>query len=350
MTTPKKAVLTKQELLTDVLRQVSRSFYLTLQVLPRSLRDQIGLAYLFARTADTIADTDLLGRSRRLDVLQQFRDQFHAGRVDWACVRDIKGAIRPYHTATAEHRLMEQLDFYFRLFEELDRGDKERLARFMGNLTPGMEMDLRLFLGDRVEHLMALPSPEDLDRYIYHVAGCVGEFWTEMSHAHVPTLHDWNVAHMSKIGVRFGKGLQLTNVLKDLARDLRRGRCYIPESFLRESGLRPRDLLKKETLPAFRPILSQLTSTALEHLDQGWLYTLAIPQKEIRLRLACMWPILFAGETLRLVVAAPNLLDPTVNVKMTRGKVYSLIAMTTATFASGPLWTAYWARLRKRIP
>ena len=51
------------ELLHGILKQVSRSFYLTLNVLPDGVRDQMGLSYLFARAADTIADTDLIDRA-----------------------------------------------------------------------------------------------------------------------------------------------------------------------------------------------------------------------------------------------------------------------------------------------
>ena len=45
------------ELLTATLKDVSRSFYLTLRVLPARIRTPIGLAYLLARTSDTVADT-----------------------------------------------------------------------------------------------------------------------------------------------------------------------------------------------------------------------------------------------------------------------------------------------------
>ncbi|MCI0869448.1 MAG: squalene/phytoene synthase family protein, partial [Chloroflexi bacterium] len=49
-----------QRLLTDLLKGVSRSFYLTLRVLPGGIREPVGLAYLLARAADTIADTTLI--------------------------------------------------------------------------------------------------------------------------------------------------------------------------------------------------------------------------------------------------------------------------------------------------
>jgi farnesyl-diphosphate farnesyltransferase len=108
-------------------------------------------------------------------------------------------------------------------------------------------------------------------------------------------------------------------------------------------------LLKKEALPSFRPVLRRLATMAVEHLDQGWLYTLAIPRREVRLRLACMWPILSAGETLRLILRSPDLLDPSARIKISRGTVYRMMALTTLTGACGYVGTAYWGHLRKQI-
>ena len=59
-----------QFLLQDLLRDVSRSFYLTLKLLPGSIREQIGLAYLLARATDTIADTGAVSVEERLAALQ----------------------------------------------------------------------------------------------------------------------------------------------------------------------------------------------------------------------------------------------------------------------------------------
>jgi farnesyl-diphosphate farnesyltransferase len=66
----------KQSLLRDLLKRVSRLFYTTLVVVPGNVRDQVSLAYLFARAADTIADTELIDRPRRLDYLGQLKSQF----------------------------------------------------------------------------------------------------------------------------------------------------------------------------------------------------------------------------------------------------------------------------------
>ncbi len=318
-------------------------------MVPEDVRDQVSLSYLFARAADTIADTESIDRPRRLDYLSQLKAQFVSDQVAWAQVQDIQQAVGPLQHDTAERVLLERLDDCFRLFQSFSPGDRSRIQRLMTTLTQGMEMDLTVFPGKSAEELVALKTLDDLDRYTYYVAGCVGEFWTDLMCAHRRGLASWNVREMSKVGVRFGKGLQLTNIVKDVAHDLQRGRCYVPEPMLSDVGLKPRDLLEQQNLVRFRPVLGKLARMAMGHLDQGWLYTMAIPRYETRLRLSCMWPILSAGESLKLVMSSPDLLNPAVKVKIPRSKVYQIMALTTFTGACSYVGTAYWGHLRKQI-
>ena len=318
-------------------------------MLPATVRDQMGLAYLFARAADTIADTDLIGREQRRRYLTQFRTQFSSGPIARRDVHAILAALIPHQADSAERVLLQRLEDCLTLYDQFDPADQERIRWLMGVLPDGMTMDLTHFQGDSAQDLTAFQTLDELDQYTYYVAGCVGEFWTRMVCAHCPSMSGWDVKKMSALGVRFGKGLQLTNIVKDLARDLHRGRCYVPEPLLREAGLTPVDLLNRENLPKFRPVLMRLIKMAIEHLDQGWMYTMALPRLEIRQRLACMWPILLAGETLKRVAAAPDLLDPSVNVKAPRSVVYRVMALTTFTGGCGYVGTAYWGRLRKQI-
>jgi farnesyl-diphosphate farnesyltransferase len=337
------------ELLHDILKQVSRSFYLTLNVLPVGVRDQMGLSYLFARAADTIADTDLLDRPQRLKYLNQFSAQFANAEIDWKAIQEIQAALVPHQKDSAESILLQRLADCLKLYEKCSAGDRERIQWLMKVLPEGMKMDLIRFPGESSGQLAALSTLDELDQYTYYVAGCVGEFWTRMVCAHRPAMARWNVAEMSAIGVRFGKGLQLTNIVKDVARDLHNGRCYVPESLLAEAGLKPADLLIEGNLSKFRPILNQLIGLAMEHLDQGWIYTISLPVSEIRQRLACMWPILLAGETLKRVAVSPDLLNPAVNVKVPRSVVYRVMALTTLTCANSYVATSYWDRLRNQV-
>jgi farnesyl-diphosphate farnesyltransferase len=339
----------KHELLHDLLKQVSRLFYTTLVVVPADVRDQVSLAYLFARAADTIADTELIDRPRRLDLLGQLKAQFVSDQISWTQVRDLQQAVAPIQQNSAERILLERLEDCFKLFQTFSADDRRRIQRLMTTLTQGMEMDLVVFPGASAEDLTILKTLDDLDRYTYYVAGCVGEFWTDLMCAHRNALASWKVREMSEVGVRFGKGLQLTNIVKDVAHDLQKGRCYIPAPMLAEAGLTGRDLLDQRNRARFQPVLIKLVRMAVEHLDQGWLYTMSIPRYETRLRLSCMWPILSAGESLKLIMNSPDLLNPAVKVKIPRSKVYQIMALTTSTVACGYIGTAYWGHLRKQL-
>jgi len=340
---------TKSYLLGDLLSKVSRSFYLTLAVLPVSVRTQVGLAYLFARAADTITDTDLIEQSERIIHLKNFQKLFTLDTIDWEIVQSIQVALVSHQALPAERILLERLEDCFRVYLECELSDRARINDLMTTLTKGMEMDLELFQGGNTENLLSLETQEDLNRYIYYVAGCVGEYWTNLMCAHLSSLNNWDVKQMSSIGINFGKGLQLTNIVKDIAKDLRRGRCYIPASVLKTAGLSPNDILQPESWPSFQPILNKLIQQAVEFLDQGWEYTMAIPRSEIRLRLACMWPILLGGETLKLVQNSPGLLNPDCQVKVTRGCVYKIIGLTTITGGSGLVGTIYWKKLYNQL-
>ena len=339
----------KRALLRDLLKRVSRLFYTTLIVVPRNVRDQVSLAYLFARAADTIADTDVIERSRRLDYLRQLKAQFVGDQLSLTQIREIQGAVGAVQQDSAERQLLERLEECFAMFRDFPPGDQCRIQRLMTTLVQGMEMDLTVFQGSSAADVAALKTSEDLDRYTYYVAGCVGEFWTDLMCNYRSGLRSWNVETMAQVGVRFGKGLQLTNVVKDIAHDLQRGRCYIPESLLAEEGLTAKDLLDARNLPRFRPVLTQLIRMAVDHLDQGWLYTMAIPRYETRLRLSCMWPILSAGETLKLLRWSPDVLNPSVKIKISRARVYGMMAVTVLTGACAYTGTAYWGRLRKYL-
>ena len=336
-------------LLHAVLKSVSRSFFLTLKVVPADVRDQVGLAYLLARAADTIADTDLIERDRRLHYLARFRVWIMEPTRERDVVQEIQTALLGSSSRSGERVLLERLEDCRGVLEAFSPEDQGLVRGVLATLTQGMVKDLTVFPGSTAQTLAALKTLEDLAQYTYDVAGCVGDFWTRMMCAHRRALHGWDVEAMATVGIQFGKGLQLTNVLRDTATDLRRGRCYIPEELLAEAGLTPRDLLDPGALPKFRPVLTRLLRIAVDHLDQGWLYTMAIPRQELRLRLACVWPILFAVKTLQRVSVSPDLLNPDVTLKVTRGEIYRIMVLTGGVFGCGRALTAYYGHLRKGV-
>src|SRR5439155_25838648 len=196
----------------DLLKQTSRSFYLTLRVLPAKIRPQIGLAYLLARTTDTIADTKLVPLDNRLAALRALRDRVlgaNAAPLDF-------GALASRQSSSAERRLLEQVENSLALLQTLSQADLQLVRGVLLPLTSGQELDLLRFARASTREIVALESDEELDIYTYLVAGCVGEFWTRMCRAHLFPQARLDDSFLLTNGVRFGKGLQLVNILRDL--------------------------------------------------------------------------------------------------------------------------------------
>ena len=334
---------TAASLLYQLLPWVSRSFYLSLRVLPQSVRQPIGLAYLFCRAADTIADTALLPRAQRLAYLNHYRAAF--GEAGPAAVADLPQLLTDRQENPAERELLARLADCFALLNHLEQRDQCSIRNLVLTLTQGMQMDLTVFPGEGEGRVGALATRADLDHYTYFVAGCVGEFWTRMTTAHVPALRHWDVAAMATRGVQFGKGLQLTNILRDVAHDLRLGRCYLPRVELAAFGVRPEELLDPHALERVRPLVNDLLDLALTYYREGWAYTLAIPRRAWRLRLACAWPLLIGLATLALVGRSEQLLDPRVRVKIARTQVYAILLRSLLTVWSDRALDQYYGRL-----
>ena len=334
------------ELLGGLLRQVSRSFYLSLVILPRPLREPLGLAYLLARAADTVADTRLVARPARIRHLEGLRRAYAGGPGDAGAVAR---ACAPHQEHAAERRLLERVDAVLAAVERLPEGDRARVRTTLTIITDGMLFDLERFPGEDARDLAALETLEELDRYTYLVAGCVGEFWTDLHIAHRPRLAGWDAGAMRSAGVRFGKALQLTNVLRDVPGDLGHGRCYLPARELAALGLHPVDLLEATGAARARPLLSRLLGVALGHYDAAWRYTLAIPRREWRMRLACAWPLLIGQATLAALAAHDNPFAAAAPVKISRGAVRAILAGSTLAVCSNRALAAEAARRRARI-
>lgn len=323
--------------LNKLLRPTSRSFYLTLRVLPGRIRSQIGLAYLLARTTDTIADTELIAVSHRLEALRQFRTALHQAKL----LPLNFGPLAEQQAAPAERELLLQTEASLTALGELTAPDQRLVREVLDTIISGQELDLQRFGGANRKQIVALQTNADLDDYTYRVAGCVGKFWTQLCRDHISELLAPRTAPPAQIfeenGIRFGKGLQLVNILRDLPADLRQGRCYLPHAALTAAGLLPADLLSAANEDRFRPVYDRYLKLATDHLAAGWDYTNQISRKHVRLRLACAWPVLIGLETLRRLRFA-QVLDPTRRVKISRPELRNLMLRTLLRYPFRSAW------------
>ena len=314
-----------QPLLTGLLRDVSRSFYLTLRVLPRAIRPQVGLAYLLARTTDTIADTGLVPADQRLAALAALRQ-----RILGTASAPLAFATFAQHQASpAEATLLDRCEESLACLNALPGIDRQFVREVLSTITSGQELDLQRFTGAGAGNVLALENAIALDDYTYRVAGCVGEFWTRICREHLFPRAPLDMPKLLERGIRFGKGLQLVNILRDIPSDLRQGRCYLPQDELAAAQLAPGDLLRPANEPRLRPVYNAWLARAEGHLRSGWDYTNALPRNAYRLRLACAWPVLIGLETLT-VLRRENMLDPAARRKISRGQVRAILVTAVA--------------------
>lgn len=309
------------QLLSKLLKRVSRSFYLSLRVLPSPIREPVGLAYLLARIADTIADTTALPSADRLDRLIDFRAQMRGEKVPKP-ITNMTGA------NSDDQLLLEAAPEALALLESSAGEDQERIRSVVTTLTEGMEIDLTTFPPEGSGQVSALENRTHLERYTYLIAGCVGEFWTATTAAYDRALRDWDQKTNTPSSIAYGKGLQLTNILRDVPRDLRIGRCYLPANELRERQLTATDLLHQDSASQAWPVMDSLIRLALDHYSVAKSYILSIPRRAVRLRLAALWPLIIGLPTLQALAANELWLDPSRRIKVSRAYVYRLIALS----------------------
>lgn len=326
--------------LDQLLKGTSRSFYLTLRAFPGGIRPLIGLAYLLARATDTIADTEIVPIEQRLDALQKLRERIlgkHRRPLDF-------GALAQQQGSPAERQLLEQIELALAELEKFNAADQQRIQDVLNVITSGQELDLRRFAGASAEHIIPLANAGELDDYTYRVAGCVGEFLTKIFRTHLFPAARIDDQKLLADGVRFGKGLQLVNILRDLPSDLRQGRCYVPADELVASGLSPKDLLDPANEPKFRPLYARHLAVAEGHLAAGWTYTNTLPRRCVRVRLACAWPALIGAATLTRLNTA-NVLNPAERIKISRSEVKKLMFKSVIFYPLPPAWRRLYPRV-----
>jgi farnesyl-diphosphate farnesyltransferase len=260
-----------------ILRSVSRSFYLSIRFLPQQLREPIALAYLLARTTDTVADTTRIPVSVRMATLKMLSDGIQ-GKASREVVINHVASFVPLQENAAERTLLDSLPDCLKWLEQTGGADRGDIRAVLEKITHGQMLDLHRF--DNPAEVRALQTSADLDEYTYLVAGCVGEFWTRLCFRHVRDFAGLIPDEMLSLGRRYGMGLQLINVLRDSGSDLRAGRCYFPEDELGAVGLSAAQILSQSD--RFQPIYQRWMEKAQDGLQCGMQYSRAIRNRRVR--------------------------------------------------------------------
>ena len=303
----------------NLLESTSRSFYPTLKYLPKKVRGQIGLLYLLARVADTIADSKHGDTDELLRLLRNYNDvaQGKSDKLpDFSSLAEIQD--NPH-----EAELLRNVGDVVEGLEVYPKEDRERMLECLDIIVSGQILDLERF-GPANEggNISALNDNLELDDYTFRVAGCVGVFWTKMSLAHIISIPPEQEKEFFEKGVRFGKALQMINILRDIPEDLRFGRCYIPREELDKHGMKPDELLTPNNIGKFRPLYDEYLDLTNEHLNAAIEYIKMLPETQFRLKASCMLPVLIGQRTVTLLRDG-NILDSADRIKVTRDEIKS---------------------------
>jgi farnesyl-diphosphate farnesyltransferase len=182
--------------------------------------------------------------------------------------------------------LIENLRNCVDCLAKLDSADRDDIRGVLMTIVRGQEFDVRHF-GDPAA-VIALQTAAELDAYTYLVAGCVGDFWTKLGFRHLRTFASRSPDEMAKLGIEYGKGLQLINVLRDRQADAAAGRGYLPADEL-------------AVAPAAE-VFADWLAKAEEKISAGIDYCSSLTSW--RVRFATVLPALIGARTIALLRAA----------------------------------------------
>lgn len=282
-----------------VLRDVSRSFFLTLRLLPNEVRGTCSLGYLLARTSDTIADTAEIKLPVRKELLLRFRSLLQDRVLDESEVKDFSMSIQDEVLPSIEHkgelRLLKKVSGMLEWLNALSDSSRESVDKVLDSITTGQLEDLQKFGESEPGSMRFLQRSDELVAYADYVAGSVGRFWTELGSDAFPNFADVSVDSMLARGQAYGRGLQYLNIVRDLGEDVKAGRCYLPKQELEYAGW------EDGPWNTNQGALMNVATTWLNHAEEGLREGLDYSQRLLnrRMKLATVMPAMIGAATLR---------------------------------------------------
>ena len=309
-----------------ILRRVSRSFFVSIFLLPKKLRNPVALGYLLARASDTIADTTELPIELRLEKLRLLAATIQGEPVGDA-ISNLTTAVSPLQKNESERALIESLSSCLDWLDQSDTFERDEVRAVLKTINRGQILDLERFRDPK--RIVALETAAELDEYTYFVAGSAGEFWTRLCFQQVRKFSRRGETEMLALGKHYGQGLQLINILRDAGDDLRNGRCYFPNEELAAVSLEPPQIIREPQ--RFLPIYRKWREKAEQGIKAGIEYCGAVRNR--RVRIATALPALIGARTLVLLrEAGATVLHR--HIKVSRKEVRGIIRSLTSSLGS----------------
>jgi farnesyl-diphosphate farnesyltransferase len=324
----------------EILPAVSRTFSISIRLLPGELGAAIRCAYLICRIADTIEDE----RTFTADEKARLFDVLAACFDDHDRTRDLVQSAPRLSGNPSDRTLVENAPLVFVAYRALPEVTRGHVRRWTNEMIIGMRKFVLAY-----PHGVRIQSLEEYKEYCYYVAGTVGYLVTDLWHEHSPSIGKRRYALLRERCQGFAEALQTVNILKDVARDAEQeNSIYIPEQLLQAHGGAHATIFSPDRDVATRAALSTLIQLAWRDLEQAKAYVLAIPRRAVAIRLSCALPLLFAYATLRDLT---RLVEHPIRdgvVKISRAEVKSLTLLSFVGVLSNHAMSSLVERARRK--
>jgi farnesyl-diphosphate farnesyltransferase len=308
----------------QMLRDVSRTFALSIEQLPRGPRDALTLGYLLLRVSDGIEDYPALAASRKAELLRAW-ERVLSGALPAGHIIEAAQGLDPENP---EVQVALQSDVLLRHTHAQPEAVRAALLHYVRETTLGMAR--------WQEQGPILRTEAELDDYMHQVAGLVGYLITEVFAVFSPAVRARR-ERLMPLAREFGLGLQTVNIIRGFRTDFERGWVFVPREYYEPLGLSTAELFDPRNQKQAIDVLGRLAAKADRHLWYGMQYVTLLPRRCHRLRLMCVWPLLFAART--LAVSRDNLAALESEAKIGRNEVRKIMR-DSALFG----WSNRWLR------
>ena len=276
---------------------VSRTFALTIPLLPPQIEAVVGNTYLLCRIVDTIEDAAELSPSKKQSLSRLFLDAVLGSIPVELFVLPCLDALKNYPNID-ELDLITNTPTVLRILHTFPSEDQAAISRCICIMSEGMTR----FHGKQTKN--GLKDLVEFEEYCYVVAGVVGELLTTIFCNYSAEFAKQIQGH-EKLAVAFGQALQMTNILKDSPEDHARGVSWKPSNLTQEN----------------------LLAIAYQKLLDALAYIALIPKAENGIRRFCFLAFGLAVMTLEKIATRKEF-SHTTEVKLSRNTVWIFYGFT----------------------
>lgn len=311
----------------EMLRNVSRTFSLSIEQLPPVLRETVTVAYLLFRVSDCLEDHADLVAERKANLLRLWGDIVTGSRP----ARDLVNQISELDDTDPEVYVARRADVVMQHLNNIPEQPRNILVSHVYETSQGMAR--------WQEDGPFVTTEEEMDDYMHQVAGRVGYLLTDIFSWYSPAIHKIRES-LIPLGREFGLALQTVNIIRGLRRDYERGWVFVPATYFEKIGLSREEFFDETNMDKALSVIKLLVDKAKRHLNNGLAFITLLPRKERRIRLFCIWPLLFAVKTLALSRNNPEVL--TSETKITRNQVKNIVLVSSTLFWSNSCLSRYY--------